>query len=455
MAPPPPHPAVAPSLWLRFLVFLGPLVATNVLQALAATLNNIYLGQLLGTRAMAAAVSFFPLLMVCIAFVIGLGTGASILIGQAWGARDIDKVRRIAGAVLLGGCLLGAAVGLAGAAGIGALLQALGTPADILAPATAYARVMLLGLPALFASMLAAAILRGIGDTVTPLRALAVACIVSMALTPALILGWFGLPPLGVMSAAWANVAASLASVAWLAWHLARRRHAVAFAALRGHFRLDGALLRTVVRLGIPTGLFFITSSLADLALLSVVHRHGSGATAAWGAVNQVMAYVQFPAMSIAIAASVFTAQAIGSARLAEVDHITRVGLALNLLLTGGLAVLVALLAPLAAALFLKEAGDIAFTASLLRITVWGSIFFGMASVFTGVMRAAGTVRVPTMISLACIAFLLAPFAWAFHQVLGVKGIWAAYPLTYGCALLLQAGYFYGAWKQRPIRRLV
>lgn len=455
MAPPPFPAAASPSLARRFLVFLGPLVVTNVLQALSGTLNHIYLGQLLGTRAMAAAVSFFPLLMACVAFVIGLGTGASILVGQAWGRQDLEQVRRIAAAVLLAGVLLGAGLALLGGAGIGLLLHALGTPADILPQATAYARVMLLGLPAMFASMLAAAILRGVGDTVTPLRALLVATGASMALTPALILGWLGLPPLGVTSAAWANLAAAAASVGWLAWHLARRRHAVAFARLRGSFRLDAGLLRIVVRLGIPTGLFFITSSLADLALLSVVHRHGYGATAAWGAVNQVMAYVQFPAMSIAIAASVFTAQAIGAGRLAEVDHVTRVGLALNLALTGALAALVALAAPFAAALFVQDAEVIALTASLLRITVWGSVFFGMASVFTGVMRAAGTVRVPTLISLGCIAFLLVPFAWGLHQLLGVKGIWVAYPLTYASALLLQAVYFYGTWKQRPIRRLV
>ena len=451
-APSPSNPRPLPT---RFLLFLGPLVATNVLQALSATLNNIYLGQLLGTRAMAAAVSLLPLLMFCIAFVIGLGTGASIVIGQAWGAKDPGKVRRIAGTVLLGGLLLGIAVCLAGQAGIAPVLRSLGTPADILPQATGYARVMLLALPPMFVSMLAASILRGLGDTVTPLRMLVVACIVSMLVTPALILGWLGLPPLGVASAAWANLAASAAGLAWLAWHLARRQHALRAMELRGHFRLDAAILKTTVRLGIPTGLFFVTGSLADLALLSLVHRHGSDATAAWGAVNQVMAYVQFPAMSIAMAATVFTAQAIGAKQWHEVDHVTRVGLGLNLVLTAGVAALVALAAPWAAALFLKDPDVVATTASLLRITVWGSIAFGMASVFTGVMRAAGTVRVPTMISLGCIAFLLVPFGWLLNRALGLHGIWVSYPLTYACALVLQALYFYGVWKKRSVVQLV
>lgn len=442
-------PLAAPALWRRFVGFLGPLVLTNVLQALSGTLNNIYLGRMLGTRAMAAATSFFPLLMFCIAFVIGLGAGASILVGHAAGARDMEKVRRVAGAVLLGGVLLGAIVAVPGVAGIGALLAALGTPADILDAAGAYARVMLLGLPVLVTNLLCAAVLRGLGDTVTPLRMLVVACVVSMTLTPALIVAGFGVP-----AAAWANVAASLCSVAWLAWYLRRKASPVAWAQLRGQFRLERATLASVVRLGLPTGLFFVTSSITDVTLLSIVYTHGSGATAAWGAVNQVMAYVQFPAMSIAIAASVFTAQAIGASQLHEVDHVTRVGLGLNLALTGGIALLVAIAAPLAAALFLKDAAIVALTASLLRITVWGSILFGMASVFTGVMRAAGTVRVPTLISLGCLVFLLLPIAWALHRALGLRGIWVAYPVTYGCALLLQAGYFFGVWKRTPLRRL-
>jgi len=440
---------------VRFLVFLGPLVLSNVVQVLSSTLSNIYLGQLLGLQAMAAAASFFPILMCFIAFFIGLGSGSTVLVGQAWGARDEEKVRRIAGCVLLFGVVLGAALGLVGALCIAPLLRWLGTPADILPQAIAFGRVMLAGLPVPFAYVLSGSILRGTGDSVTPLRSLLVVVGTSVLLTPALILGWFGLPRLGVLGAAWANVLSPVAALGWLAWHQARRGHFLTLRSLRGHFHFNGPLLKTVVRLGIPSGLFAITSSLADVTLLSLVNQHGSQATAAWGAVSQVMTYVMFPAMSIAIASSVFAAQAIGAGQMHEVDHVTRVGLWMNLLLTGTLAVLVALLAPWAVALFLKDPEAVAFAASLLRITAWGAICFGMASVFTGVMRASGTVRVPTLISLGCIALLLFPVGWTLQQVMGVKGIWVAYPVTYTCALLLQAVYFFGVWKRQPVRRLV
>ncbi|RYF41462.1 MAG: MATE family efflux transporter, partial [Comamonadaceae bacterium] len=277
-------------LWRRFLVFLGPLVLTNVLQAFGGTVITIYLGQLLGVQSLAAAVAFFPLFMCCISFVIGLGAGASVLVGQAWGARDEDKVRRVAGTVLVGTLILAGVVGAVGFLGIGHVLRVLGTPADVLADSTAYARVLLVAaMPFLFLQLICASILRGVGDTVTPLKALVVASTVWILLTPAFILGWLGLPRLGTLSAAWASMAGNAASVAWLAWHLQRQRHLLAPRSLRPHLRLDKPLLGTVVRLGIPTGLFFVTSSVADVMLLSIVNGYGSQATAAWGAVTQVI----------------------------------------------------------------------------------------------------------------------------------------------------------------------
>lgn len=439
----------------RFLAFLGPLVLTNLVQALGGTAITIYLGQLLGGRSLAAAVSFFPLFMCCIAFVIGLGAGSSVLVGQAWGARNPEKVRRVAGAVLVGGFALACAVAVLGAAVIGDLLRLLGTSAEVLPDATAYARVLFLAMPVLFVHQLYAALLRGLGDTATPLRALVIASGLWMLLTPAFILGWLGLPRMGTVSAAWASLIGNTVAVVWLGWHLHRKDHLLAPGHLKPHLRWDTPLLATVARLGVPTGLFFITSSLADVLLLRLVNAHGWQATAAWGTVNQVMAYVQLPAMSIAIASSVFAAQAIGGNRPEEVARVTRVGLWMNLALTGSLAAVVALASPWAASLFTGDPAVVSLAATVLRITVWGSLAFGLASVFTGVMRASGTVRVPTTISLSCLAFLLVPLAHALQPVWGLEGIWASYPLTYLCALVLQATYFHTVWRRRPLQRLV
>lgn len=87
-------------LWRIYLIFLAPMVLSNFLQSFSGTLNGIYVGQLLGTQALAAVSGMFPIVFFFIALVIGLGAGASVLIGQAWGARETTMVKQITGATL-------------------------------------------------------------------------------------------------------------------------------------------------------------------------------------------------------------------------------------------------------------------------------------------------------------------------------------------------------------------
>ena len=82
-------------LWRVFLAFLGPMILANILQSLSGTLNNVFVGQMLGTRALAAVAGMFPIIFFFISLVIGIGAGASVLIGQAWGAREPHKVKAI------------------------------------------------------------------------------------------------------------------------------------------------------------------------------------------------------------------------------------------------------------------------------------------------------------------------------------------------------------------------
>ena len=462
MAPPALHTpdgAVAPGaqrpVWQVFLLFLAPMLLTNLLQALAGTINAIYIGQLLGVRALGAVAAFLPVLAFFVAFVIGLGSGASIVIGQAWGARDLDRVRAVAGTVISAGALLAGAVGVAGFVLAAPILRLLGTPADVLPDAIAYARVMMLFLPLLFLSILAAAVLRGVSDTVTPLLSLLISTGGVLLLTPALIAGRAGFPALGVTGGAWATMLAMALSLAWMVWHLRRRAHPLApDSTSRTHWRIQPRLLRPVLRLGLPTSLFFVLSSLADLGLVGLVNRHGSAATAAWGAVNQALSYAQFPAMSISITAAILAAQAIGAGQFERVRSVMRAAVQMNLAIVGGMSVAVALFAPQIAALFITDPQVAGVAATLLRIGVWAALLLGTGSIFSGIMRAGGTVLVPTAISLSLLAFVLFPLGWAFDSRFGLAGIRLAYPLTFGIGCLLQVAYFHGVWKKRPLRRL-
>src|SRR6218665_1183918 len=134
-------------LWRRFLVFLLPLMLSNILQSLSGTINNIYIGQMIGVNALAAVSVFFPIMIFLISFVIGLASGASILIGQAWGAKNLPKIKEITGTTLTVGALMGLVVAVLGGIFARNLMELLGAPADIVDEATAYGRVVLIGMP--------------------------------------------------------------------------------------------------------------------------------------------------------------------------------------------------------------------------------------------------------------------------------------------------------------------
>jgi putative MATE family efflux protein len=337
-------------------MFLAPMVLANILQNLSGTINGVFIGQMLGTRALAAVAGVFPIVVFFISMVIGIGAGASVLIGQAWGAKEPHKVKAIAGTALALGLVLGALVALFGGIFTESLLRALGTPPDVLPEAVGYARMMMFAMPGLLVFILSTQLMRGVGDTVTPLLALVISTVVSCVATPAFIRGWFGLPQLGVTSAAVAAILSFIVALLFMCIYMRARKHPLApDAELLASLRINPRLLKLVVRIGLPTGVQMIVMSLAEIVLLGLVNGFGSDATAAYGAVNQVVNYVQFPAMSIAITASILGAQAIGAGRAGRLGAITKTGLALNVVLTGGLIVVAYLFSRHLVSLFLTS----------------------------------------------------------------------------------------------------
>ncbi|MGH8265048.1 MAG: MATE family efflux transporter [Steroidobacteraceae bacterium] len=457
-----PHPRVTRladdrPLWRVFVRFLGPMVVGNVLQALSGTFNSIFVGQMLGTKGYAAAAAVFPIVFFFVSLVIGIGSGGSVLIGQAWGARELHRVKAIAGSAIMLGLMVGALVALFGGIFTEAILRALRTPPDVLPVSLGYARVMMLAMPGLLVFILSTQLLRGVGDTVTPLFALLLSTSVSCLLTPAFIRGWCGLPQLGVTSAAAASIASFVAALFFLAVRLRRAgNHPLApDRELWRALRIDRHLLALVVRIGLPTGVQMIVISLAELALLALVNRFGSDATAAYGAVNQVVNYVQFPAMSIAITASILGAHAIGAGRIERLGAIARTGILMNIALTGSLVLIGYLFSRHLMAFFITSEPVIDLAQSLLHIMLWSSVVYGFASVVSGVMRSSGTVLAPMAIAIGCIVAIEVPLAYALADRFGVEGVWMAYPVTFMSMLFLQTAFYRLVWKKRKIERLL
>jgi putative MATE family efflux protein len=448
-------PAAKP-LWKTFLRFLVPLMLSNALQSLFGTVSNVYLGQMIGVDALAAASVFFPVIFFLFAFVMGLSTGATVLIGQAFGAGEHGRIKSVAGTTLAVGMLLSIPIALVGGVFSRQLMIALATPADILDQAGAYARIMLLTMPLGFVFMLMTAMIRGVGDALTPLLALALSTAIGLILTPMLIRGSFGLPAVGITSPAWAGAISNALTLIVLAVYLRRTKHALApDAALLRHLRLDRAMLGKILGIGLPSAIGMVAMAIAELVLLGLVNGFGSRATAAYGAVNQVMGYTQFTAMSISIAVSILGAQAVGGGNRTRLDGIVRTGLAFNLVLTGGLVALIYLAPRAVLGLFITDGAVLDLAKELLFIALWSSVPFGMATVFSGAMRAAGVALTPMLLAIFAIVAIELPSAVILSRTIGLEGVWAAYPIVFCAMFVLQMGYYVLVWRRRAIRRSI
>jgi Na+-driven multidrug efflux pump len=197
------------------------------------------------------------------------------------------------------------------------------------------------------------------------------------------------------------------------------------FAALK----LDGAILGKVLRIGLPTGVQMVVLSLSELVILALVNQHGSQATAAYGAVTQIVNYVQFPALSIAITASILGAQAIGAGRIERMGPILKHRVDDQRLFDrwsdrAGLLVV----ALVAGRVPHRRIDPLAMAEHLLHIMLWSLLVFGFQAIIGGIMRASGTVLVPVAIAIICVVGVQLPAAycwmrgWFAGRVDGVSG---------------------------------
>ena len=444
-------------LWQRFLIFLLPLMLSNILQSLSGTINSIYIGQLLGVEALASISTFFPIMILLISFIVGLASGSTVLIGQAYGAKNIRKVKEVAGTTITSAFILGLVVAVIGVFFTESLMRLLGAPENVLAQSVSYGRIVLIGMPGFFIFMIVTTVLRGVGDTTTPLFSLILSIGVGLVVTPALILGWGGLPQLGVDAAAVAFIVGFVVVLIFLFVYLRARKSPLApDAELLHDLKINLPLLGTILRLGIPAGIQMVVSSIAALVVVGIVNRFGSNATAAYGAVNQVLSYIQFPAMSVMIATSIFGAQAIGAGQQDQLRRIVRTGLMMNLVITGALVVIAYIFSQKLVELFITSPDVIELTETLLHIVLWSTVLFGFGGVLSGMMRASGDVFIPMLLSLGTILFVEVPLALYLSSTsLGLSGIWWAYSASFSTMLLVQASYYWFFWRHKPIKKLV
>jgi putative MATE family efflux protein len=433
------------------LMFSLPVLGTSVLQSLNGAINSIWVGRLIGPEALAATANATLVLLILLGLMFGIGMAGTILVGQAIGAQDLPRAKRVVGSMLIFIVALSLAMAAGGYAAATPLLHAMGTPAQALPLAEDYLRVVFLSIPVLYVFAFLVMVQRGAGDARTPFWFMTLATLLDLVLNPMLIAGIGPFPRLGIEGAATSlllsQATAMIAMVVFLYWRKADlriTRHELHY------LKPDRALLWTSIVKGLPMGAQMLVISSSGLVVMSMINAHGVATAAAYAVATQIWIYVQMPAMAIGAGVSSMAAQNVGAKKWDRVEKSARAGVLISVLLTGGSLALIYLFNPLIADLFLPgQPNAVAAATHINAIAGWSFILFGVTFVLFGIVRATGAVMPPLIILMISLYGVRIGFAKLFQPLWGADAIWWSFPASMIVSVALTLAYYrWGGWRK-------
>lgn len=438
---------------LRQLVeFTLPMLLANALQALNNVISGIWVGRLLGHRALAAVSVSTPLLFFMVSAAIGLSIATTILVGQAYGSRNTAYLARLLSnsfLVIAALCLLISALGVVFAR---PLLRLVNTPPEIEQDAHAFFAITMIGLLFNFAFNWFSAILRALGDAHTPFLLLAAATIINVALIPVLIVGVGPIPALGIAGAAWGTTTANLV-VLVVGYLTVLRRHPVV-GVRTWHFTIDWNIFKKLVGIGVPASLQMVVASVAGILVMSLVNAFGPDVTAAYGIGMQVDSLSFLPGMAIGMSVSSMVAQNLGAGLHDRVRSVLRLSLLLATCVSA-ICFVAAMGFPRAiASVFTTQPTVVGHTQVYLRIVAFSYFTFSWMFVLQGVVRGAGDTLIMLLVTFVATVVVRYPLALVLSRYTSLKesGIWLSVLGSTLLGLLLNYLYYAsGRWRRRVL----
>jgi putative MATE family efflux protein len=433
----------------RALVRLAiPIILGNLLQTGYQLTDAFWVGRL-GAAAVAAVSISFPVTFLVIALGAGLGIAGATLSAQYMGAGRQDLVNHVAAQTMLLVTVTSAVLGAAGYAVAPLLLDLLGVAPDVHVGALGFMRVSFVGIIFIFVYAMFQALMRGVGETRTPLIIVFGTVMLNFLLDPFFIFGFGQLPPQGVMGAALATLTTQgLAAALGIAIFL-RGRHGIQLS-WRG-FRPDPAYIKRAFALGLPGSIELVTRGLGPMLLSFLVAGFGTVTLAGYGVGSNILLFATIPAMGLSQAVSTLVSQNMGAGNLQRAARVTFLGASTGFAILSVVGVLAYVFAPALVAFFVPRAPDVvAEGARFIRIMclAWGGI--GVQLCVLSAFRASGNMLATMVIALVSQFMLQFPLAYILskHTSLQAQGLWWSFPVTNVIVVLVSVGWFaQGGWK--------
>lgn len=426
----------------KLLVFCVPLILGNLLQQLYNTADSVIVGNFVGSNALAAVGSSGALIYLLIAFSQGVSVGAGVVISHYLGADDSGSVRAAVHSSLAIVAVIGAVLTAAGIALSGWLLRLLNTPQEVMADSVTYLRIYFGGVLFNVVYNMAAGILNAAGNSRRSLLYLAIASVTNIVLD----LVCVALLGMGVAGAAIATNVSQLLSCVLSLGYLMRvdAPYRVSFR----HIHIDGRMARSIIRIGLPTGIQNMVISLSNAVVQSSVNAFGADAMAGFGAYMKIDGFNILPVLSLSLAMTTFTGQNLGAGKVERVKKAMRLTLAIGLGYTAATgALLLAFSAPIMR-LFTDDAAAVAFGQLAMRYFCPFYFLLGVMHILAGTVRGAGKSVPPMIIMLLSLCIVRIAWLKLIAPLYGtIDGVYIAYPITWAVGMGLMMLYaVFGKW---------
>ncbi|MCD6090037.1 MAG: MATE family efflux transporter [Bacteroidales bacterium] len=427
--------------------FALPIVFSSLLQQLYSIVDSIFIGRFVGKEGLAAIGASFPLIFALISFVIGIGSGFTVVISQYLGAKRIESVKKAVGTMyifmFLGGILL-TVIGIYISPYIFKLTN---LPTDVIPEAIDYIQVYLMGTVLFFGFAGTNAILRGLGDSKTPFYFTLIATVINI------LLDWFFIAGLGwgVKGAALGTIIAQggafLTAVIYL-----NRNHELISLRLK-NLQFDKKIFKESVRIGLPTGFQQTIVSFGMITLFGIVNSFGTDTIAAYSIALRIESIPLMLAMSFAAAIAPFVGQNVGANQMERVQT----GYRSALVMTNAISIVISglfLIAPrLILQIFTTDIAVIDIGVEYMHIVAPFYILFSTMFILNGTLRGAGATLIPMFITLIALWAVRIPVSWVLSEAIGRTGIWWGIPTGWFVGMVISYLYYKtGYWKKSKIK---
>ncbi len=435
------------------ILFSMPIILQGSLQIAYNLVDRFWVGKL-GKEAMAAVSVGFPVMFFMISLVIGIAIGAGIMIAQYRGAGQRPMVNLTARNFLVFGGLVVIGISILMHIGTEWILALLDTPQDFFADATIYLKWIFSGLIFFFIYNGVTGIFRGLGDSVKPVIVALISTGLNIVLDPIFIFGLGPIPAYGVEGAAIATVLANLIGAGIILGLLAREREWVDLSF--SGFKFDLGIIRTMLRLGLPTTVTMMIVSSSIMVVMRFVNGLGTAAVAAYGIGIVLDSLIMMPAQSFSVSMSTIAGQNIGAGKPERISLFLRD----TMFVSVGIAVTCGLFLWLntewLAHVFQPDPADFDVVYPLLKIYIQIMIvrYLMMAMFFPilGTIRGAGDVMASMFLVLFTQLLIRVPVVIWLTPIMGFKGIAISLAVStiFGFSIV-SIYYLTGRWKRKGI----